>query len=25
VLEGPNGPLPPANKAFYERFGGLER
>ena len=24
VLEGPNGALPPANAAFYERFGGLE-
>ena len=24
VLEGPNGALPPANAAFYERFGGLD-
>ena len=24
VLEGPHGALPPANAAFYERFGGLE-
>ena len=23
VLEGPHGALPPANAAFYERFGGL--
>ncbi len=23
VLEGPHGKLPPANAAFYERFGGL--
>ena len=23
VLEGPDGALPPANAAFYERFGGL--
>jgi phenylacetic acid degradation operon negative regulatory protein len=25
VLEGPRGALPPANAAFYERFGGLPR
>ncbi len=24
VLEGPQGVLPPANTAFYERFGGLD-
>lgn len=25
VLEGPRGALPPANAAFYDRFGGIER
>ena len=24
VLEGPRGTLPPADAAFYERFGGLD-